>query len=306
MKLYLKIIILTVSLFGLLGIAIVVFSNHQLEKTIVELQEKEKLRLETLNTPENAIYEELGKIDKKLKAINKYYPTSKNHLFSYAIDGAKEGLIVGLILCLITFLYKKYSSKNIYKKLFITTSILFILSLYPYLRHTLFFIQDARSLILLVTTPSEETSFNPYHKNGILINPEFAFWILKNFEYPYKRCSWTYLCDLSLISLVGRNLDIHNQDTQVRSYDLLNYLIHRKEPLNELSQGLSPIHEAILSENTKYLEILLLAGANPKIKTSRKGKEDDNLNAYEFLAYWEKKRKSKFLDVRNLLERTKE
>ena len=165
--------------------------------------------------------------------------------------------------------------------------------------------RTAHNLIIFAQLEKEDITFNPYSRNGYFINQDIAVWILKTFEYPY--CSEFTdvedVCGTSLIAWIGRGLDMHGEDSQKRGYELLDYFILRKEPIDSLNGGLAPIHEAILSRNTKYLKVLLSANADPNVKVSMPGKDYDGFDAYEYLNYLEGKGKSDFSEIRNLLVR---
>jgi hypothetical protein len=68
---------------------------------------------------------------------------------------------------------------------------------------------------------------------------------------------------------------------------------------------MAPVHEAILYRNSKYLEVLLSAGADPNIQIIKPGKVYDGYNAYQYLELLESKGKGDFGKIRKLLLPTK-
>ncbi len=166
--------------------------------------------------------------------------------------------------------------------------IIFFTSLIPAALRTAELASDARGLIIIATSSSKDWLWNPYAKDALYVGPEPAVWILKNFEYPYQKCSDLHKalgsCEVPLVSWLGRTLDNKDHDSQERGYELLAYLIRKGEPLNARADGMTPLHEAILFKNARYLDALLLSGADPLIKSDMQHKTFRGVNAYEFLA----------------------
>lgn len=178
-----------------------------------------------------------------------------------------------------------------HKKIILAIVILIVLSLLPCAIRTASWAGDAYGLVTLATLPPDKMTFNPYAGNGYFIDQEGALWMLENLDYPYTRCSRlsrkTGICDISLVSWIGRSLDLEEGKPAEKSYELLRYFIERGEPLNELTNGLAPVHEAIIFKNPRYLEILLSSGADPGIKIDTPGKPYDGYNAMQFLDFLE-------------------
>lgn len=186
----------------------------------------------------------------------------------------------------------------------------FLISLTPATIQTVNFASDARGLVIIASLPSNEWSLNPYSNDCMFLSPTAAVWILKNLDYPYQRCSPELregACKVPLISWVGRTLNNQHQDRE-RGYELLNYFIQRGEPLNAKSPlnagygGLTPIHEAILANNPKYLDVLLKAVANPLVKSDADRKRDADVDAYEFLAHLDLKHPKDREEVHKVLD----
>lgn len=168
---------------------------------------------------------------------------------------------------------------------------------------------DAHGLVILATLNPNEMTYNPYSKDGLFINPEIALLLLEKFEYPYRRCSSISeiieICNTSLITWVGRALDMHGPVQTERGYRLLSYFISRGEDVNKLTDGMAPVHEAILFRNAKYLKVLLDAGASLDIKIERPGREYDGFNALQYLELLESKKDTKFNEIRKIIQQVK-
>jgi hypothetical protein len=191
------------------------------------------------------------------------------------------------------------------KKLIITASLLFLMSLVPCAKRTWKWASDAHGLVILATLDPEEITFNPYSINGYFIGQEMAIWLLKEFDYPYEACSKTsellVICGSSLVGRVGRTLDMGSDVSIERGYQLLNYFIIRGEDVNELTEGIAPIHEAILYRNARYLKTLLAAGANLEVRIIRPEKEYDGFDAFKYLELLESKQKADFSEIREII-----
>ncbi|WP_431689042.1 hypothetical protein [Hahella sp. NBU794] len=195
------------------------------------------------------------------------------------------------------------------KKISITIILIFALSLLPCVSRTWKLASDAYGLVILATLNPNEMTYNPYSKDGLFINPEIALHLLEKFEYPYRRCSSSSeiieICNTSLITWVGRALDMHGPVQTERGYRLLSYFISRGEDVNKLTDGMAPVHEAILFRNAKYLKVLLDAGASLDIKIERSGREYDGFNALQYLELLESKKDTKFNEIRKIIQQVK-
>lgn len=184
---------------------------------------------------------------------------------------------------------------------------IFLISLIPSIYRTIRLVSDARGLVIIATLGSKEWTFNPYSKDALFLSPEGAVWILENLEYPFRKCSELSnvigACEVSLVSWVGRTLNNKNQDSQARGYELLNYFIKKGEPLNSKADGLTPIHEAILSTNARYLDVLLHAGADPLIKSDMNREKFGGVTAYEFLALLNLKHSNDLDEIHKILDK---
>lgn len=192
------------------------------------------------------------------------------------------------------------------KKITIILVLIFLLSLAPAAWRTVEWASDAHGLVVLATLDPDEMTFNPYARNGYLINQEVAIWMLKTFEYPYNRCSGTseifHNCEAPLVGWVGRTLDMHGPAQTERGYRVLDHFIERGEDINQLTDGLAPVHEAILFRNSRYLSILLEAGADTGVAIESPGRDYDGLDAIQFLEFLESASASDFDEVRYILE----
>jgi hypothetical protein len=193
-------------------------------------------------------------------------------------------------------------------RLIIAAVLAFLLSLLPSAIRTWTLASDAHGLVVLATLAPEQTTHNPYSQNGYLVNQSIAVWLLKTFDYPYDSCSEMSEamenCEISLVSWVGRTLDSNDAGVTERGYDLLDHFIARGEDVNQLNEGLAPVHEAILYRNARYLKTLLAAGADMNMKIVQPGKAQDGLDAWRFLELLESKQQADFSAVREIIGHT--
>lgn len=173
------------------------------------------------------------------------------------------------------------------RKIIIISAAIFLLSLLPSTLRVLSFASDAYGLTVIAVDAQGSWSLNPYSKNFMPLSSSMAMRILKNSEYPYSHCSELSRgmgsCHISHIAWVGRMMDKNQPEAVKRGLELIQYFVSRGEPLNEKSNGLTPIHEAILFNNPKYLDALLKAGASPLVKSDPNSKGRAALDAYEYL-----------------------
>ena len=191
------------------------------------------------------------------------------------------------------------------KLVIVTVLLLFFLSLLPCVYRTYTWAGDAYGLTTLATMPEENASINPYSRNGFFMTRDLAFWLLENTEYPYSRCSRLSgtigVCETSLVNWIGRSLDLPGVDSE-KAYKLLDHFITRGEPLDELSNGLAPVHEAVLYNNPRYLDILLKAGADPGIRIDKPEKPYHGYTAVQFLLFIEAVVEDDYSKIRQVFE----
>lgn len=185
--------------------------------------------------------------------------------------------------------------------------ILFLLSLLPAMCRTIKWSSDAYGLIILATLPNDKFTFNPYSKYGYFVSPHMALWILKNFDYPYKKCSeigeTIGTCDIPFIMWAGRTLGKGDSHSEKRTYEIIKFLIKKGEPLNDRYNGMTMVHEAILYDQPKYLQMLLDAGADPKITIEREGKKSHGLDAFEFAELLESMNPGGYQGIKAVLDK---
>jgi ankyrin repeat protein len=185
--------------------------------------------------------------------------------------------------------------------------LLFIGSLYPAMKRTYAWAGDAHGLILLAAANRGEFVLNPYSPRGILVTPNMAIWILGNLEYPYSNCLDAArpidVCEVPLIMWAGRELGMSNSMVNDRMYRILQILIAREEPVNQLHEGFTAIHEAILFNDAAYLEMLLNAGADPGMRIQHPGKEYDGYDAMQFYQLIKSKKGDSMNNIGDILDR---
>ncbi|MCB1866220.1 MAG: hypothetical protein KDG50_12420 [Chromatiales bacterium] len=192
------------------------------------------------------------------------------------------------------------------KKLAVAVVLVFLLSLMPSGARTWKWASDAYGLVVLATLEPDQVSRNPYSEHGLLVSPDLAVWMLKSFAYPYDRCSKLSetlgLCGKPLVGWVGRTLDAGSPESAERGYALLAHFVSRGEDVNALTDGMAPVHEAILYRNPRYLNALLAAGANLAVKIDRPEKDYDGFDAVEFLALLESRQPDGFGEIRAIVD----
>lgn len=159
---------------------------------------------------------------------------------------------------------------------------------------------NAGGLITLASLCEKDLSFNPFSENGYIVRPRMAKWLLMNTEYSYNNKNKIF--SIPLVNWVGNEFGMSCINDDGKGYELLEHIIKRGEPLNEYHEGYAPIHSAILNNDSKYLEILLKSGANPSLKIDREGREQHNMNAFEFLKFLESKNSNDYSEIHDLLQ----
>lgn len=184
--------------------------------------------------------------------------------------------------------------------------LLFLASLYPSARNTYAWAGDAHGLIMLSLATRDDFKLNPYSENGMLVTPDMAIRILQHMDYPYTRCTDALrpidICEVPLVMWAGRELGMGGVQKNQRAHSILTLLISRGEPINELHEGFTAVHEAILFNQPEYLQILLDAGGDPSIPIQHAGKEYDGYDARQFYELVKSKRTEDMTAIGDLLD----
>ncbi len=171
------------------------------------------------------------------------------------------------------------------------TILLFLLSLLPTGLQTFMLARSAQGLTIIALLEPSEWTFNPYSANGIFLPPRFARWLLLNFDFPYRSCDQElFLCDISLVSWVGRSLTPASSEKREHAIELLRHFIARGESVSQVSQGVTPLHEAVLYGDLQYLDLLLDAGADVRARANNSSRLASGLTPLEFCLKLLKKR----------------
>ena len=191
---------------------------------------------------------------------------------------------------------------------FMATALLFGVAFVAYQTHER--AGDAYLLIVLAGSDEQKWSLNPFSKDGCLITPNLAAWVLEHFNFPYADCSprsrSSDICGTPLIMWAGRGLGIWPPAADERLYRVLRHLIRRGENVNACHDGLTALHEAVLFGKPLYAEILLAHGADPYITIQRPGKKYHGFNAFEFAELLSTRGSNRFDAVRAVLTRFRE
>lgn len=165
---------------------------------------------------------------------------------------------------------------------------------------------DARCLIVLAGSDERRITLNPYVQNGLWISPDMAVWFLRNLDYPYENCieynNMPHNCRFPLVNWAGRTLGLSGERADARMMEILRILVARGLPLDQMADGLAPVHEAILFYKPDYLRLLLEAGADPAQKIQRPGAGSDGLDAFQFYDLVVSKRQQQMPEIRTLLD----
>jgi len=188
--------------------------------------------------------------------------------------------------------------------LLIAVVVLLVLLVSPAGRMTLQTVRSPQRVTTVALLDRNEWTLNPFSVNGLFLSPTMARWLLLNTNIPYGRCQELGMeCQVSLIAWAGRYLDHGTRETRDHALELVRHFIIRGEPVNQLSQGLTPLHEAVLYRNAQYLETLLHAGADAHIKADSKSESASGLTPLEFCLRLEEKRPGERAALCQMLER---
>ncbi|MGX5202410.1 hypothetical protein [Aliikangiella sp. IMCC44632] len=136
---------------------------------------------------------------------------------------------------------------------------------------------DFNGLVVLVSVPDETRSFNPFSNDFYWVSQDMAVSIIKNMEYPYQRCSSVSAllggCSQPRIEYTGRFVGMVEPETEVKIFEIIQFLIERGEPIDAYSsEGYTALQSAILGNSPKLVSLLLKSGANPYLPIKREGK----------------------------------
>ena len=160
-------------------------------------------------------------------------------------------------------------------------------ALYTSISNTWRWATDFYGLSVLVSVSDNERSYNPYSKSFNWVSQNTAIFIIKNLEYPYKKCIHISeskgSCQQSRIEFIGRFVGIVDAKTELKIFDIIQFLIQRGEPIDAYgSQGYTALQSAILTNSPKLVSLLLESGANPYLPINREGKLKGK-NSIEFI-----------------------
>jgi len=185
-------------------------------------------------------------------------------------------------------------------------ALVLVTSLIPVMTRTYRCAVDARCLIVLAGSDERGITINPYVRNGLWINPDIAVSLLRNLEYPYENCieynNMPHNCNVPLVNWAGRTLGLSGKRADARMMKVLKTLIARGLPIDQMADGLAPVHEAILFYKPEYLRLLLEAGADPTQRVRRPGAGSDGMDAFQFYELVVRKRQQPMPDIKMLLE----
>jgi len=178
-----------------------------------------------------------------------------------------------------------------------------LLSVIPTVLLTAKFASCANGLITVAFLKPNEWSYNPWSKDGLFISPGDARWLLLHSDFPYRPCPNGFTASgVPTVSWLGRALVGSDSADRAFGVELLNHLLARGEPINAKdTYGLTPLHEAVLSADKQYLDLLLAAGANPAIVADSPSKAA-GLTPYEFCQRLEKRRPRERIQLCRSLE----
>jgi hypothetical protein len=169
--------------------------------------------------------------------------------------------------------------------------LLALLLVFPIARITLRLASSAHGLTVVALLGPDEWTFNPFSNKAVVLPPNAARWLLLHTDFPYGPCEADAEgCEVSLVAWAGRSLGNASPQGRERAMELMRHFIERGESMNRLSQGLTPLHEAVLYRDAQYLEFLLGAGADDCARADQRAKSAAGLTPLEFCLRLEEKR----------------
>lgn len=165
--------------------------------------------------------------------------------------------------------------------------ILIFSALYASISNTWKWASSFNGLVVLVSVPDDHRSYNPFSKDFFWVSQNMALSIIKEREYPFKKCTpisdMLGGCKQPKIEFTGRFIGMVDVDTEKKIFEIIDFLIKRKEPINSYSsEGYTALQSAILNNEPKLVSVLLQAGADPNLPIKSEGRLKGK-NSFEFL-----------------------
>lgn len=267
-----------------------------MEQSIATEQRELRASLLSEGVSEKEIESNLRGVEARARLFNRW---EKSEPKDYVIESLKSivaGIILGSVIYL--FFFRKSHRKTI-------VAILVLLFFAPGLWRTYIVSTDTRWLISLSTMPKEDVS---YGEMGFVLTPEFALtlltkapWLHSDCAYFSRKLDW---CGFPVLHFAGNTFDGASTDmrTSSRAEEVLKWALEQGLDVNEVADGMTALHHAILYNNARYLELLIDAGADPQIKVSKPGRPYNGLNGFEYLTLLESKGRRDYTEVRALMD----
>ena len=149
------------------------------------------------------------------------------------------------------------------------------------------FATTANGLTTIAMLGPDEWTLNPMSPNGLSISPGIAKWLLLHTDFPYAPCRKPNIfCEAPIVSFVGAaaNLQKSNPAKRELAFMLLSHFISHGVSINAKHSGFTPLHDAVLLTDIRYLDVLLAVGADVRIKSdvSPYNKRYAGLTPYEY------------------------
>ena len=173
--------------------------------------------------------------------------------------------------------------------------------LYVSIHNTWKWASDYYGLVVLVTVPEKDRSYNPYSKSFFWVSQEAAISLIKNYEYPYDNCSKEteklFNCEHPKIEYAVRYIGIVDKSIDPLIISVIEHLIQRGEPIDAYtSEGYTALQSAILGNSPKLVKLLLESGADPYIPIKSKNKMNGK-NSIEFVEFLLSENKKEFSEL---------
>jgi ankyrin repeat protein len=151
-------------------------------------------------------------------------------------------------------------------------------------------VDSAGDLLIIASLDSTQTSWNPWSQDCFLISPNQAAWILKEFDWPYRRPENLEFSKVPLIhgaiSGLGPFSDPTRQaEVPARMLRLISVFLEKGESPETRHHGYTPLHVAVLMNSLEAAEILITHGADVRAKADRPGKKTDGMNSVQFAEF---------------------
>lgn len=194
---------------------------------------------------------------------------------------------------------------NIKKVSYLLLSSVFVIMLIVSINNTTKWARDFYGLTILTSLSSEDLSYNPFSKDFSWISPSMALYILKTREYPYESCSDMTIkfsrCGEPKIEIATRFIGIVSREAEDRIFELIKFLIEKREPIDAYSsEGYTALQAAILSNEPELVSLLLKSGANPYLPIKRDSSVYGK-NSIEFVDLLIETNKADFSKVKEIM-----